>query len=255
MYHSVSDEPTRAGARWTTPSSRFAEHLRMLRDGGWVSLHVSEYAEVLRGERALPEQAMLLTFDDGYRDNLDVALPLLRGHGFTATVYVTGEAVGQTGMLRGRDVRTLADEGVEIGSHSATHPQLDVLPTARAREEVAGSRARLGDLLGDEVATFAYPHGRYSRRTRRLVVEAGYTSACAVKHAHSHLDDDVFAIARLMLEDRHTAEDLADMLTDTVPLGWQRERLRTKAGRVRRRLRSRRVDTARFPARPTAEVV
>jgi hypothetical protein len=97
------------------------------------------------------------------------------------------------------------------------------------------------------VTSFAYPYGYHSRAVRRAVVDAGYTSACAVKNALSHPDDDVFAIARVLVERTTGVAGIDDLLEGRGwPMSWRGERLRTRGWRAYRRVRHV-LDGARRP--------
>lgn len=238
VYHAICAAAAADTERWTVSPAEFAQHLDVIEQSGRRALTISELADCLRGERRLDGDAVAITFDDGYADTPAAVDALLR-RDMTATVYVISGAIGATGMLSGDDLRRLAGlQGVELGAHSVTHPRLDELAGARLEAEVAGSRRALESLVDSPVASFAYPHGAYDRRARAAVVAAGYRSAAAVKNAISHLDDDPFAIARVMVEAGTSAERLAAVLRgDGVPLAWRRERMRTRAFRTLRRAR------------------
>jgi peptidoglycan/xylan/chitin deacetylase (PgdA/CDA1 family) len=177
---------------------------------------------------------VVLTFDDGYADFYSEALPVLRKHGFTATLYVTSAYVGATSRWLAREgesqrrlvsweqLAEICDSGIECGAHSRRHPHLDTLPLEVAREEIGRSKHELEDGLGRRVASFAYPYGHYDRRVRDLVQMAGYDSACAVTPALSVAADDVFGLARIMVLDR-------------LDLSWFADRLAGKGIRFERR--------------------
>ena len=119
----------------------------------------------------------------------------------------------------------MADCGLEIGAHTVTHPQLDTLPARAVRRELQVPKAVLEEQLGLPVPAFAYPHGYNSPAVRRLVREAGYTSATAVRNALSSTRDDPYRIARLMLKSTDTTADLAFWLD-----GWARRWPPTRTG-------------------------
>jgi peptidoglycan/xylan/chitin deacetylase (PgdA/CDA1 family) len=129
--------------------------------------------------------------------------------------------------------------GHEIGAHSRTHPQLDTLPTRAVRREVAGSQAELQDRTGLPIAGFAYPHGYSDARVRRVVRDAGFTSACSVKNALSPPHDRLFSLARLMVMSTTTDAELDGWLAGRgVPVGQADERLLTVGWRWYRRARA-----------------
>lgn len=188
MYHSVgdcSDDPYRL----TVSPDRLARQLRWLRRRGLRGVSMAD----LLAARARGEGRNLvgLTFDDGYTDFVDLALPLLRQHGCGATVFVlpgrldgenTWDPLGPRKRLLGRQgIRAAAaTEGIEIGSHGLTHVDLTKADTETLRAEVADSRAQLAELAGTPVQGFCYPYGALDQRAMDAVRDAGYTYACAV---------------------------------------------------------------------------
>lgn len=126
-----------------------------------------------------------LTFDDGLADNLEVLLPLLGRHDATATVFVVSGWLGSNyptashgRILRAEEVRELADGGVEIGSHTVTHPDLARASAASAREELTRSRRELEGITGRAVDTVAYPYGHATPDTIAACAAAGYRWGC-----------------------------------------------------------------------------
>jgi peptidoglycan/xylan/chitin deacetylase (PgdA/CDA1 family) len=239
LFHSVADAPPPGQeARFTVSRSRFREHLGAIVAGGATALTIPELAAALRGERTLPERALAVTIDDGFDDSVD-AVVALREAGLSGTVYVTTGAVGTPSGISVTGLTALA-EAAEIGAHTVSHPHLDELDPASVAIEVRRSREALEDHLARPVTTFAYPHGAHDRHVRDAVIDAGFTSAVAVKNALSHRGDDPFAIARWTVTRDTDARALAALLEGRgAPLAWSRERYRTRAYRTARHLRQR----------------
>jgi peptidoglycan/xylan/chitin deacetylase (PgdA/CDA1 family) len=243
-YHSISDEGRDGTLRWSVSPGDFDEQMALIRERGHIPLTVSRYAAVLRGQALLPPRPVLITFDDGFADLAETALPVLLRYGLTATAYVITSRLGVTPSpgsdpaLDWDGLRELRAHGMEIGSHSRTHHALDCLRPRELHPEIARSRRELEDGLQAPVWTFAYPYGYHSPAVRRAVQEAGYSSACGVKNALSHEEDDVFAIARVLIE-RDTGTAGLDTLLDGHgwPLAWRGEHLRTRGWRAYRRVR------------------
>ncbi|MEO3751656.1 polysaccharide deacetylase family protein [Streptomyces sp. B6B3] len=194
MYHSVWPD-ARAQPdpyRVTVSVDRLRRQLRWLRRRGLRGVSAGELLRAARAGRAAG--LVGLTFDDGYRDFLDHALPLLREHGCTATVFVLPGRLGgdnawdaegpRKPLLTADGIRAVAAAGMEIGSHGLTHVSLPELVArgdhAALRREVADSRALLRELTGREVTGFCYPYGAVDPASVAAVRDAGYDYACAV---------------------------------------------------------------------------
>ncbi|SDP94460.1 Polysaccharide deacetylase [Actinopolyspora xinjiangensis] len=190
MYHSVQDyvsDPYRVTVR----PERFARQLRWLRLRGWTGVGMGELLRAHRRGRA--RGLVGLTFDDGYADFDDTVVATLREHGFTATVFVLAHRLGgynawdgdgpRKSLMNAEQVRRVARQGMEIGSHGLLHRPLSELPHTEMVDEVHRSRAELTELLGVAVEGFCYPYGDLDRRTMREVDQAGYSYACAVRPA------------------------------------------------------------------------
>ena len=188
MYHSVSQVPYDPNHVCVRPW-RFAqqmEHLRRRRLRG-VSVRELLVASAVGEDRGL----VGLTFDDGFDDYIEHALPVLRRFGFTATLYPVVALLGKSNrwdqasrgpVLRVADaeqLRALRGSGTEIGSHTLTHVRLSRVDDEELEREVVESRERLEEILGGDVVGFCYPYGDHDERVVEVVRRAGYDYACA----------------------------------------------------------------------------
>ena len=229
LYHTISSGTTRFG----TDAAMFAEHLDAILADGRRPGTIAQLATA--SPDASP--AIVVTFDDGYADNLEVALPLLADKGIPATLFVTTSSIDGTHGGRGRMLSSaglceLHAAGVEIASHGRRHVSFPALSRSEIRDEVRSSKAWLEDLVGVEITSFAYPHGHHDRRCREEVVAAGYRSASLVMNAVSPAAGDPFAIARLTVERHHDRAAVTAML-EQAPAGI-RVRSRARLGSLRR---------------------
>ena len=248
MYHSISDHASARFRSFAVPLSLFAEQMARLQSLGYTALTITQLVGALVSKKnALPERPVAITFDDGFADVFSEALPILQRHGFTATVYITtgyidgtakwlaAEGEAERRLLSWDLIRELHAAGIECGAHSHTHPQLDVLPALRAKEEIVRSKKILEDRLQAEVASFAYPFGYYTKAVRRAVQNAGFTSACAVKFALSSKESDLFALARLKVGPDTSGERLDSLLSGRTSPATLASRARTPAWQLVRR--------------------
>jgi len=175
---------------------------------GYKVLSMDQVLEHLRGKRPIPPRAVALTFDDGYENFYEYAWPVLQKHRFPAMVYLIAEMLGKPSYWfesDGRDtpplmsperIRLLRAEGVDFGSHSASHAKLATLETPAIHDEVTRSKAILEDVLGEAVNHFCYPFGSHDRRAVDAVAEAGYTCATTCVRAPASKADDPLTLPR-----------------------------------------------------------
>lgn len=185
MYHSVGSGVTAAEDPYllTVTPQRLDAQLRALRRQGLRGMSMRDL--LASGGRGVG-----LTFDDGYVDFLDEAVPVLRRHGATATVYVLAGRLGgdnswdgdapRKPLMSADQVRTVAVAGMEIGSHGLMHRHLPALDAAELADELVGSRARLAEVVGAPVDGLAYPYGDLGEREIAAARAAGYDNAVAV---------------------------------------------------------------------------
>ncbi len=140
-----------------------------------------------------PAGAVVITFDDGFADNGELAAPLLRRFGTPAALFVVSDCVGGAadwdgaGELASRplaDWSTLAEmarDGIEIGAHTRTHPRLPELELGQAADEIGGAREVLSSRLRTEVRAFCYPYGRKTEDVVRIVKSSGFACACGIE--------------------------------------------------------------------------
>ena len=247
MYHEVAG-PADTDSPLAVPPAAFADQIAALAEGGFTSVTVAALTAAWAGQGVLPERPVVITFDDGFADFYETALPVLAEHAFTATMFVTtGWIAGAVPPARPRPGRMLtwqqlaesAAAGVEIGAHSHSHPQLDQLSPARLAGELTVSRRLLEDRLEAPVPGMAYPFGYSDSEVRNAVRAAGYRYACAVANATADPDADPFAIPRLTIGRGTRLETFARVVRgQQVPLIYARNRSLTKGYAVVRRTRA-----------------
>jgi peptidoglycan/xylan/chitin deacetylase (PgdA/CDA1 family) len=230
MYHGTPGAGVRPLSAYSVPADRFAAQLDFLGAAGWATATVAELADA----GSLPPRTALLTFDDGYFDNYEGAFRPLLERGMRATWFVASGGIGryadwtaqrneQTAMMTNAQLRELAGHGMEIGSHSVTHPRLPGLPPARLRREVARSKTDLEDLLGRPVASFAYPYGLYDDGVVAAVAAAGYRHACTTRCGWHRLRESPLLIRRVTVFGRDSLGAFARKLAFADnEVGWRR---------------------------------
>ena len=173
------------------PKRSFARQMRLLAALGYEVVSAEELARCLREQRLPARRTAVITIDDGYADNYEVALPVLRRHGFGATIYLVAGRLGASNdwnsegtakdrpMLSLEQIRTMREDDIQFGSHTQTHCSLPDVSDEVAAREIEGSRTDLEQTLETPVTTFAYPYGNLDDRILGIVGDSGYEAAYA----------------------------------------------------------------------------
>jgi peptidoglycan/xylan/chitin deacetylase (PgdA/CDA1 family) len=192
-FHKIGEPSTGGWSTWFyIPEETFIRQLNDLKSGGWKVLDHSQFLEGLDNPAYLPERSALITFDDGYRSMLTVVLPVLRGLGFPAVLFVPTDYVGGHNAFDGgaepkeaicdwNELLKLEHEGVSIQAHGVSHRPFSDLSLEEQKAEVLGSKAALENRLNKSVEIFAFPYGDDGPRPKHLRGEldrAGYRAAC-----------------------------------------------------------------------------
>ena len=131
---------------------------------------------------AKDECRYVITFDDGNISDIELALPILKKHGVSAVFFPVTSWIGRPGHLSWNQLRTLKNEGMQIGSHSVTHIPLTALDSDVCREELLRSREIIEAKLGSPITTFAFPFGAKNKTVIEHCTAAGYRFLCTSDH-------------------------------------------------------------------------
>ncbi len=242
-FHSISEPCDRKDAEYALSPVGFhlvLEFLRLLR------LRSLTPEEAFSG--AAPESGVVLSFDDGYEDFYYEVFPRIEPYGLKPLVFLPTDFVGKWStwdaasgyrsrkLLSLLQIKELHRHGVRFGAHSISHPRLTSLADAELRREVEDSKARLEDLLGSEITSFAYPYGAFDQRVRSAVGQAGYHLAFTTRSGLNFWED-LLTLKRLEVSERVSTSELALMLSVGVSL--QQKVLRPLREKLQRQIRRR----------------
>jgi peptidoglycan/xylan/chitin deacetylase (PgdA/CDA1 family) len=185
-YHHFGDQ---AKGRMVMAASAFREQMQYLKDNGYRVISLRDFLEFTRLGRQIPQRAVVLTFDDGYRSFRQLAYPVLKQLGFTATLFVYTDYVGAgRNALSWQDLRELAAEGFDVQAHSKTHGDLrrtagepDAQYQRRMQAELAQPQELFQRHLGRRADVIAYPYGSWDESLLGKAIEHGYVAGFSVR--------------------------------------------------------------------------
>ncbi|MFZ4698742.1 MAG: polysaccharide deacetylase family protein [Candidatus Methylumidiphilus sp.] len=208
MYHQVGKfkEPETHRSSYCEVD-RFHAQMALLKFAGYQVISLEEAYSALFANVALPRRSVVLSFDDGYENFADNALPILAEFGYPSVLFAVSGLLGQPAqwlagerekppLLSASRLRELRSAKVEIGSHTISHPRLGRLPPEQAWREIADSKSELEQVLGEPVKFFAYPYGDYNPDVRDAVERAGYQAALTCSRGLANTAPNAFEIPR-----------------------------------------------------------
>lgn len=222
MYHHVAPIP--AGLNilrdlYVTPVA-FARQMKLLRLLGYKGLSMAQAEPYLRGDKQ--GHVAVITFDDGYTDNLEHALPVLERYGFGATCYAVSSAPGLTNgwdaarpgavtekLMDADQLRQWQAAGFEVGAHTRTHARMTQCTDEQLYDEVHTCKAELEDTLGAPVKQFCYPYGDHDERAVECVRQAGFTGATTTIRGRALPGGDCLRWPRMPIRHRDGLAKLA----------------------------------------------
>lgn len=199
MYHRVRDDG--CDPHMSVSPENFEKQIRFVAK----NYDVISLSELLRRQElkvANTRDTLVITFDDGFKDNFDNAYPILKKYSTAATIFLIAGAIGKDEMmLNESEIREMQSHLVEFGSHTVTHPILATLPAQVATAEIVDSKRMLQQLLQQEVNLFAYPKGKknvhYTPAIKSIVQKAGYSAAVCTDNGVVTLESDPFELNRI----------------------------------------------------------
>ena len=209
MYHMISGPQTVADTRQACPPKLFEKHLKLLLKAGYTPISIDQIEKYYSEKIPLPDKAVLITLDDGFEDNYLNAFPLFQHYNISAVIYLATGLIGQTNkwmpaptysrrkMLSWMQIKEMSGYGIHFGSHTVTHPKLTELDDDRVSYELAESKQIIEDRLGVECRHFAYPYGLLTEKTRELVWQAGFKTACSTRSGFNNAERDPLILHRI----------------------------------------------------------
>lgn len=199
MYHAIDGQRVKDYA--AVSSQAFTKQMQFIKKGKYRVISLSDYCTLLKNNRPISRKLVVITFDDGLKDNL-VAVKILRELDFPATIFMIVNNIDKDGYLSNQDIMwILANSRVQISSHTVNHHYLPSTRDGQLKSEIILSKEKLQERYLIPVETIAYPLGGFDERTLNDVELAGYLCGCATNRGFSRKLNR-FALRRIKISAR-----------------------------------------------------
>ncbi|MCK9572898.1 MAG: polysaccharide deacetylase family protein [Candidatus Omnitrophica bacterium] len=210
MYHSFDQSRLKDFA--VVSNANFYKQMKFIKEKGYKVISLNDYCRLLKYKKPIPRNLVVLTIDDGYKDNLD-ALKILKEFDFPATLFLIVDRIGKPGFLSEGDIRSnLSGTKITIGSHTLTHPDLSKISDDELKKEISDSKSVLERKFKTKIDAIAYPGGAYDKRAIKEVENSGYLCACATNRGFSRKLNR-FSLRRIKATNRDTKFSLWSKLS------------------------------------------
>lgn len=201
MYHSL--DKSRVDTYSAVSSTTFRKQMKFIKDHGCKVISLFDYCSLLKEGESIPRNLVVITFDDGYKDNFK-AVKILEEFGYPMTIFLIVGEIGRSSFLQREEIISFLDDKemkIDIGSHTLTHAYLPDQNRAVIKKEIFQSKKILEDNFSKNIETISYPIGGFNREVLEDVEEAGYLCACATNRGFSRKLNR-FALRRIKVTNR-----------------------------------------------------
>ncbi len=218
MYHRViNDKPEEYNHWHYVTTAEFKNQMKLIDMLGFTPITFADYQLYQEDKLTLPSKPIIITFDDGYMDTFENALPILSHMGMKAVIFVMGNRKLKRAVWdeRGEDdvCPLMTDEQIkkakqmdfEIGSHSLNHDELSSLPEHEAVYSVNKSKKEIESILEEPIHTFAYPYGKLDENLQKIVENSGFQFACGVYTGSPKFGETIMDFRRIAIN-QHTGQ-------------------------------------------------
>lgn len=188
--------------------NEFEKQLKYLKDNSYITITFKDLSKLSKEDRK-KKKYIILTFDDGYKDNYDLLFPLLKKYNMKAVIYMVSdekynrwdvEASGEKkfDLMSKDEMLEMHKSGlVEFGGHTLHHPKLDTLTEEEQKYEIEENKIYLEKTLGEKLYSFAYPYGIFNETSKKIVKELGFNYGLATDSGAFYIDDDLYQVRRI----------------------------------------------------------
>lgn len=219
----------------------FRNQLRILELFNFTPITFLDYKLYLEDKLTLPKKPIILTFDDGYLDTFELAIPTLLEFDMRAVIFALGDRSLKTAnwehgdrapLMNNEQLVTARSFGFEIGSHSMDHDVLTELSEFELRDNIMQSKRSIESVLGERIHSFAYPYGFTNERVNRITYESGYSFGCGVYSGPPEFGKNFYDFRRFIIKNNTAIfRFLVYLLTPFQYVEWMNSKLKRKVSK------------------------
>ena len=196
VYNRIGEEVDTGDIQFTH-ARRFKEQMKMLRDSSYNVIGLDEIVRMYKRKQKIPRKTVAITFNDGYAEVANVAVPILTKYRLPATVFVTSSKIGKGGYIDEAQLQSISQSSyIKIGARGVHDKSFQGMQSSEITLEIFNSRAALQKITSTDVNFFAYPDGYYNKLIKSKVRESGYAGAVTMIPPGRHPDKDRYAMQR-----------------------------------------------------------
>lgn len=209
MYHRLINSEEDKGVHTIYYDvNKFEEQLKYLKENNFKTITFKDLYQLSKEGRK-KEKYIILTFDDGYKDNYELLFPLLKKYDMKAVIYMVSHLeynkwdVEKTNekkfdLMTVEQIKEMYASGlVEFGGHTMHHVKLDKFSENEQKKEIEGNKKYLEDILNTELYSFAYPFGYFNETSKKVVKDLGFKYGLATNSGPFYIEDDLYQIRRI----------------------------------------------------------
>jgi peptidoglycan/xylan/chitin deacetylase (PgdA/CDA1 family) len=218
LYHSVGEVDPRDELGTRIDKDKFYDQIEFLKRYDYNVWALKEAVDCIKENKPVPQHTVVITFDDGYKDNITNAAPIIEKFDLRATFFITVDYIGKTKTSPKRewqhwkcmdegDLAELTKRGHDLGSHALHHVDLTKLDMDAKREEINRSRDKIGSLSSRTVDFFSYPYGLFDDELADILREEGYKAACTIIAGGNDSSADLYRLKRTEIINSDSIDD------------------------------------------------
>lgn len=210
-YHSINKDPS-GKSSIIISKEKFRQQLQTIKDNGYTTLTMAQLNGYLFEDKPIPEKSVVITFDDGYRDNYTDAFPILKEFNMNATIFVISSYLDRELYLTTEEIEEMSDYGIDIESHTVSHVKLSTLSYENQLKELKNSKEIIEKITNKPVISIAYPEGKYNNTTKKAVIEAGYSMGFTIERGYADRNDNPAQLNRICIDYTYKPNNIINVL-------------------------------------------